>query len=174
MISIISGTNRPLSGSLIVAENYLSLCEKRGIEAQLLNLELLPPDFAYTASYGKTNTDFEAIVHKFVANADKFIFVVPEYNGSFPGVLKCFFDCISPKLFHGKKSALVGLSAGRAGNLRGMEDLTGILHYLQVEVLSKKPKLSEFEGLADVTKRIIRDEGTLNIMESQLDKCLKF
>ncbi len=174
MISIISGTNRPLSNSLIVAETYLSLCKLKGIEAQLLNLEDLPQDFAYSAAYGAKNQAFEAIVQHYVAGAEKFIFVVPEYNGSFPGVLKCFFDCISPKLWHNKKSALVGLSAGRAGNLRGMEDLTGILHYLQVEVLSKKPKLSQFEHATDLEDRNIVDKDTLEMLGLHLDKFIKF
>ncbi|TXC77067.1 NADPH-dependent FMN reductase [Luteibaculum oceani] len=174
MISIISGTNRPLSNSMIVANTYKNLLEQQGEDAQVLNLEELPSEFMYSASYGKKDNRFEAIVQQFVTGASKFIFVVPEYNGSFPGVLKSFLDCISPKLWHDKKSAIIGLSAGRAGNLRGMDHLTGILHYLQVEVYSKKPKLSQFDKLADLEKRTITDEETLALIEKHISKFLKF
>ena len=173
MYSVISGTNRPGSNSSQLAVLYGEMLKDAGCESQVLLLESLPHDFVFSASYGRMNPDFDRIVDTYVRSVDKFVFVVPEYNGSIPGVLKAFIDCIPPELFHGKKAALVGLSAGRAGNLRGMEDMTGILHYLQVEVLSKKPKLSVYRNLTDGTGRLI-DEKSIAILSSQIEKFKSF
>ena len=90
-----------------------------------------------------------------------------------PGILKLFIDSISPKLWQHKKAALVGLSAGRAGNLRGLDDVTNILHYLQMEVLSKKPKLSVFDTLVD-ENRILVDPDSIKLLEQQIVKFSTF
>jgi NAD(P)H-dependent FMN reductase len=37
---------------------------------------------------------------------------------------------------------MIGLSDGHAGNMRGQDHLTGVLHYLKMHVHYHKPKLS--------------------------------
>lgn len=173
MITIISGTNRLENKSLRVAAAYKEICSELGADAQILDLQSVPNDFIFSASYGNKNEDFEAIVEQYITKSDKFIFVVPEYNGSYPGMLKGFIDCVSPDKWHHKKSAMVGLSAGRAGNLLGLDHLTGVMHYLQVEVLSKKPKLSSFNTLIDNDGHLV-DGPTIHILRTQVQKFLDF
>ena len=167
MITIISGTNRPNNFSIHLAKYYQAQLINKGQEVQVLDLQELPDDFLFSSSYGKQSEAFEKLSEQYILTADKFVFILPEYNGSYPGVVKAFIDCVAPKYFHHKKAALVGLSAGHAGNLRGMEHLTGVLHYLQVEVLSKKPKLSGFERLID-NDRVLEDENSKLQIEAQL------
>jgi NAD(P)H-dependent FMN reductase len=173
MITIISGTNRLENKSLRVAQAYSKICEELNCEAQILDLQTIPKDFIFSASYGSQNADFDAIVENYIASCDKFIFVVPEYNGSFPGMLKGFIDCVKPELWHDKKAAMIGLSSGKAGNLRGLDHLTGVMHYLQVEVLSKKPKLSAFHTLID-EKGHLTDGPSIELMRAQVRKFLDF
>lgn len=173
MITIISGTNRLENKSLRVAQAYVQICEELDTESQILDLQTIPKDFIFSASYGNQNVDFESIVDKFISNSERFIFVVPEYNGSFPGMLKGFIDCVTPELWHNKKAAMIGLSAGKAGNLRGLDHLTGVMHYLQVEVLSKKPKLSSFHMLMDKDGHL-NDGPTIEAMRLQVRKFLDF
>jgi NAD(P)H-dependent FMN reductase len=173
MITIISGTNRLENKSLRVAKAYTKICEELGCKAQILDLQSVPHDFIFSASYGNQNADFENIVSEFIAPCEKFIFVVPEYNGSFPGMLKGFIDCVAPELWHNKKAAMIGLSAGKAGNLRGLDHLTGVMHYLQVEVLSKKPKLSTFHTLID-DEGNLADGPSIELMRAQVQKFLDF
>ncbi|MGB0167615.1 MAG: NADPH-dependent FMN reductase [Luteibaculum sp.] len=174
MISIISGTNRPNSNSNKVALHYQQLCKQKGEESQVLDLAKLPVDFAFSAAYGRKNYEFDIMVEQYVAAVERFVFIVPEYNGSFPGILKAFLDCVPPPLFQGKRAGLVGLSGGKAGNLRGMDHLTGILHYLKVEVLSAKPKLSQFSSLLDADSGEILDENTLTLLENHFNLFQKF
>lgn len=173
MITVISGTNRPNNQSIKLARLCQQLFEEMNESCQILDLQSLPTDFLYSASYGKTHPVFEKIVETHIKPCQKFVFIIPEYNGSFPGVLKSFVDCVSPEFWHHKRATLIGLSAGRAGNLRGLDHFTGVLHYLQVEVFSKKQKLSQFHTLLN-NEQEVGDEIALESVKSQLKRFLEF
>jgi chromate reductase len=170
MITIVSGTNRPNSSTYKIASKYLQLIEKQGVTAKLLSLGQLPLDIAVADMYGKRSALFQQILNEFIVPTQKIVIVVPEYNGSFPGILKTFIDAMHPDLIRGKKIALVGVSSGRAGNLRGMDHLTGIFHYLGLHVLPDKLPLSRVLTLFD-EKGNLNDEYTLKMLEKQ---CIEF
>lgn len=119
--------------------------EEQGFETELMNLAELPDDFAFSALYhnkGK-NPGYNVFQEKLDAVSKCFIFV-PEYNGSFPGVLKTFIDGLRyPDSFHNKKVALVGLSNGVQGNAVGLSHLNDILSYMGANVLGFRVKLGE-------------------------------
>src|ERR1700748_3390162 len=138
MITIISSTNRPGSSTLKVAGYYQEKLKEKGLEARLLSLEQLPPNLIQTDLYGKRSAEFEPI-QELIAKTDKFLFIIPEYNGSFPGVLKVFIDaCSFPESFYEKKAALVGLSSGKYGNIKGIDHFTGVCHYMHLQVMQLK------------------------------------
>jgi len=99
------------------------------------------------------------------------LFVVPEYNGGFPGVLKYFIDIIHPKVWAGKIAGLVGVATGRSGNLRGIDHLTGILHYLKVEVIYQKPYLSSIHLHMNTDHEVTNPEY-LELMEQEMKALL--
>lgn len=169
MITIIAGTNRPDSNSERIAKFYNNLIPE---ESQVLALKDLPRDFVYADTYCEGSDAFNKIVNENIIKADKFIFIIPEYNGGFPGVLKAFIDAVSPKHFNDKKAALVGVSSGHSGALRPMDQFSDILHYLKVEVLSAKPKLSGIENL--ITDEKITDERTIQLLKDQIERFAKF
>ncbi|KXK43031.1 MAG: NADPH-dependent FMN reductase [Bacteroidetes bacterium OLB11] len=73
----------------------------------------------------------------------KFIFIIPEYNGSFPGVFKLMIDNSDIRqCWHSKKVMLVGIADGRAGNLRGLDVLTNMCHYMKMSVYYDKLPIS--------------------------------
>ena len=146
-ITIICGTNRVDSVSYQISVIYQQLLAKDGCNAEIIDLTDLPNDFAFTALYENSgkNEEFNHF-RDLMANSDKFIFVVPEYNGSFPGILKTFIDGLKyPDTFKHKKCALVGISSGIQGAGLALSHLTDIFHYCGMEVLSLKPKLSHIE-----------------------------
>ncbi len=131
---IIIGTNRSGSNSKKIAAIYSDFMTNLGQEHDILDLEQLPKDFVFSNMYGKSNPEFTKF-QEIVTKTDKFICVIPEYNGSFPGVLKAFIDsCKFPESFMDKKCCLVGLSAGQFGNVRGIEHFTGIANYINMDV----------------------------------------
>lgn len=135
MITIIAGTNRPNSNSLKLAKYYQRQLLARDVAADIFSLCDLPENFITADMYGKRSEAFEPIQTR-VSSTEKFVFVIPEYNGSFPGILKTFVDaCQFPDSFFEKKAALVGHSTGKYGNIRGIDHFTGVCHYVRLHVL---------------------------------------
>lgn len=174
MITVISGTHRKDNITIIFAEFYKNYIKQKGEEVQLLDLRTLPSGFFQDNSiFGTPSDEVDKLLKTYLINADKYLFLLPEYNGSFPGIVKMLIDSAEPAVFKGKKAALTGISSGRAGNLRGMDHFTGILHYLDVDVLPFKLPISRIFTLMDESRNIT-DPETLRVMELQIDKFLRF
>lgn len=128
-ILIISGTNRPGSNALRVARVIEAGYRDAGAACELLSLQELPPEMFDPGAYA---TKPPAIVElqRRVLDARGLHLVTPEYNGSFPGVLKYFIDMLKfPESFERKPVALVGEAAGMWGGLRPVEQLSQIFAY---------------------------------------------
>ena len=133
---IISGTNRKNSLSLKVANAYQQMLSQKNIASELIALENFQNDFF---NINSKSDELIKVQNDLLHPSQKIIFIAAEYNGSFPGSLKLFMDCCNPKLaFWDKKAALIGISDGRNGNIRGLDQLTGILNYLKINVLHYK------------------------------------
>lgn len=166
MYTVICGTNRDDSNTQKVARQYIELLAQKGVKANYLSLEGL--------NVLNRNKEFNAIEKEMLVPAQKFIFISPEYNGSIPGVLKAMIDISDiSKVWWGKKALLTGVSTGRAGNLRGMEHLTGILHYLKMFVHPNKLPISVVDQLLN-GDGVITDKATLQAIGVQLDEFIKF
>ncbi|HYG52442.1 MAG TPA: NADPH-dependent FMN reductase [Flavobacteriales bacterium] len=150
MITIISSTNRHNSATHKVALHLEKHLRAREKPCKLLNFEKLPHDFIFSNFNNNSNKEFQQTIDAYIVPAVKFIFVIPEYNGGFPGILKAFIDCIPPKHFYGKQAALVGVADGHAGALRALDMFTLVLNHIRVNVHWNRPKLSDinnhFEG----------------------------
>jgi len=66
----------------------------------------------------------------------------------------------------GKKIALAGVATGRGGNLRGLDHLTGIFHYLNVHVMPFKLPISVVAVLIKDGK--VTSEFLLNDIQKQV------
>src|ERR1700744_3220154 len=157
MITIISSTNRPGSTTFKVAEYYQQRLSEKGVEAGLLSLIDLPPDLMATALLKGRSEAFEPI-QQIITQTDKFIFIIPEYNGSYPGVLKVMIDaCAFPESFYEKKAALVGVSAGKYGNIRGIDHFTGICNYVHLHVMPLKIHIPSIHKELDENGNLFKD-----------------
>jgi NAD(P)H-dependent FMN reductase len=166
MITVISGTNRTDSMTLRTANLYHRLLTEKTDNVQLLSLE--------NRQVWERGADMIAMENEFLAPADKFIFIMPEYNASFPGILKLMLDNSDiKKCWWYKRAALVGISDGRAGNLRGLEHMTAILHYLKVNVLYNKLIISRINEEIDNNGELIKP-GTASAVSEQIEEFLKF
>jgi NAD(P)H-dependent FMN reductase len=174
MITIISGTNRQNSVSAQVAQLYQSLLAQHQEESNIIDLADLPKDFVYTALYDNNgkNPEFNIFLEQLRAS-DKYVFIIPEYNGSFPGVLKAFIDGMEyPNSFQDKKCALVGISSGMQGGGLALSHMTDIFNYLGMHVLALKPKLARIEQNFDGEE--VTDKLYGELLEEQVKKLLKF
>ncbi|MGI4804725.1 MAG: NADPH-dependent FMN reductase [Janthinobacterium lividum] len=173
MLTLIAGTNRPGSSTLKLTRYYQQKLIEKGVETALISLEDLPDNFLKTDLYGKRSTDFEPILN-LVNASDKFIFIIPEYNGSFPGALKVFVDaCDFPESFYDKKAALVGISSGKYGNIRGVDHFTGVCNYMNMHVFSLKLHIpfirKELNAEGNLT-----EADTIKFTDEQISRFINF
>ncbi|MGH1435514.1 MAG: NADPH-dependent FMN reductase [Lewinella sp.] len=181
MITVISGTNRKGSRCRAFAHKYYEfLSELIGKEeVSFLALEDIPQTWLSSAMYeeGGQHPDLTKIQDEYILPADGFVFISPEYNGSFPGVLKLFIDACSvrnyARNFKGKKAALVGVSTGRAGNLRGMSHLAGVLHYLGATTMPNQLPISSIAQLMNTAGEVTH-EDTLIVMKKHAQEFAQF
>jgi len=179
MITVISGTNRRASESLQFARQFVSLLRDNSDETvKLLSMESVPHDWFHPDMYEKAlqSPSLRSMQDEYILAAGKFLIVCPEYNGSIPGVLKLFLDACSVRHyqsnFREKKAALVGVATGRAGNLRGIDHLTGILHHMGTIIMPAYLPISRIGDLTDDGNII--DPETLKIMEQFALNFLEF
>jgi len=173
MVTIISGTNRLNSNSLKIAKYYQNQLAKKGLQTELLNLQDLPADLLNTDLYGKRSAAFEQI-QQLVTKTSKFLFVIPEYNGSYPGVLKTFVDaCTFPDSFYDKKACLVGISSGKYGNIRGIEHFNGVCAYLHLNVMPLRLHIAAIKTELNENDELFK-EDTLKFTNEQIDKFVAY
>lgn len=169
MITIISSTNRLESMTQKVAkEAFLLLSEITDKKVKLLDLSNINFENLNTPSYQSNSKYANDIREEILIPTQKFVFIIPEYNGSFPGILKYFVDIMSTinlkKSFHNKTATLIGVSQGKAGNLRGLTHFASILMHMNVNVIPQTLPLSTIdnkwnknETLIDSTKKRIKE-----------------
>ena len=165
MYTIISGTNRSGSHTEKVVKIYEAILKEKGIDAQVFSL--VDVDVLHR------NPGFSSLENEFLVPAQKFIFIIPEYNGTFPGVLKAMIDISDVKrVWWNKKALLTGVSTGRAGNLRGMDQMTGILNHMKVHVHPDKLPISSIDKIMDENGNFTNN--TLQAIEQQLTEFINF
>jgi len=163
---IIVGTNRVGSNSRKIGSYYKSIFLSKGIDAELVTLE--------NFSLDPSSPPFISFQEDHLKPATKFIFILPEYNGSYPGIFKSMIDITDIKrCWPGKKALLVGVATGKGGNIRGLEHITGVLNYLKVNVLANKLPISTVDKLMDADGNII-ESTTINSIEQQVLEFIYF
>ncbi len=159
-LQIISCTNRPGNLSIHLARFYQQALAEMKVRADLFNLEHLPLNILETDLYGKRSSEFLPI-QQMINQTERFLFVVPEYNRSVPGIFKLLIDaCDYPNSFRGKTGWSVGLGAGIAGNTMGLQHLRDIMDYLgtdiqpeQVTIGKVQEKMSKSGEITDAETR---------------------
>lgn len=129
-----------------------SLREKSFNKQLAENIERLAPD-GVTFETGDIdlplfNQDLEAdfpakakALKDLVERSDGVLFITPEYNRSFPGVLKNAIDWASrpwgQNSFNGKPVAIAGASVGALGTTQAQAALRNVLIYLNTEIMGQ-------------------------------------
>lgn len=172
-ITVLSCTNRNDSMTRRVSLYYLNALKKEGIDVQLLDFTILPRDIAFSEVFGQRSESFTQLINTYVTDVHKFLFVTPEYNGSFPGILKVFLDSVHPKEWTDKKACLTGVSEGRAGNLRGLDHLNGVLQYLKINVYHNKLPVSVVSKIISPELELLNPD-TETVIQNQIKGFIKF
>ena len=166
MYSIIAGTNRSDSNSLKIANIYREILLKNGVESGVFSLEEL--------DLNSKSSSFLTFQERTLIPSNKFIFVLPEYNGSYPGVFKTLIDLSDIKTcWPGKKALLVGVATGRGGNIRGLDHITGVLNYINVIVHPNKLPISSLDNMMSSEGKLT-DPKMISSVENQVREFVNF
>ncbi|MGN8224870.1 NADPH-dependent FMN reductase [Gracilimonas sp. BCB1] len=172
-LKIISSTDRPSSNALKVSRYVKGLYEKKGVDTEVISLQDFPLEEVVGGRYGKKLPAIEEFREP-VLNADGLVFVIPEYNGSFPGILKMFIDYLPfPEAFEKMPMAFIGEANGAFGGLRAVEQFQMVANYRnalqfpeRVFIPRVEKEFSETEG--------IKDDFKQSLLESQVENFVKF
>jgi NAD(P)H-dependent FMN reductase len=112
-----------------VAQILKEMYDAHKLKAELYSLAELPIEVFDPGVYASKPAVFQAVQQRVVESAGLHV-VTPEYNGSFPGILKYFIDLLKfPESFNHKPAAFTGLSLGMFGALRPVEQLQMVFSY---------------------------------------------
>ena len=178
-ITLISATNRPGSYSALISSFIYSVGKEKGLDIDLLDLSKVPAEWLLNEEYNQQGQNKELAKlqdHFFSSHTTHYMFVVPEYNGSMPGILKLFIDAISVRkykenFFH-KKGCLIGVASGRAGNLRGLDHLSDVLNYLGLIIFPEKLPVSRINQWIENNE--ISDEELKNELDRLVQDFARF
>lgn len=152
--------------TLRVANLYYDLMSSKTESVHLLSLE--------GKHVWEKGEEMSQLQLQYLIPSEKFVFIMPEYNGSFPGILKAMIDNSDIRnSFWYKKVLLVGVADGRGGNLRGIEHMTNILHYMKMNVHYNKLPLSRINDEMDAEGNLLK-EATARAIELQIDEFIKY
>lgn len=169
MFVVLSATNRPGSNTLKIARLALARLQQHDAGARLLDLQELPADvLAPAAVYGPKPEGF-APFQQAILDAEGILVVVPEYNGSFPGIAKYFIDMLKfPESLLEVPVAFIGLSAGQWGANRSVEQLQNIFQYRSAHVYGRRVFLPGINKLIDADGQLT-DAGLQQRMQDLVD-----
>lgn len=172
MFEIISGTNRVGSRSLQICQLLQKMYADEGEQTQVLDLreiELSAMD-AEPYSENRPNSLNQAVER--INAARGLVVVCPEYNGSYPGILKYFIDHWQyPKSFEARPVCFVGLG-GKFGGLRPVEHLQGVFGYRNAYMFPERVFLSNIWSIFQNGK--IVDETLDQLLQSQVKGFCRF
>ncbi len=121
-VPVILGTAREGRRSEAVARFILAQAQAFGFSSQLVDVA----DHPASRTDRTESSSVKRALQPAMAAADAFIIVSPEYNHGYPGELKVFMDTFYAE-WRRKPVALVGVSSGRMGGVRAVEQLRQVL-----------------------------------------------
>jgi NAD(P)H-dependent FMN reductase len=135
-ITVVLGTARKNNFSKKVADIVFNFIKDQEIETEFV--EVADHLFGKTVSY---EDDLGGEWKEIIEKTDGVIFVVPEYNHSYPGELKILIDLLYDE-YKGKFAGVVSVSAGQFGGVRVTEKMNDLLHTVNFDILHNSINVS--------------------------------
>lgn len=172
-INVLSGTDRPGSMALKISNFLKPKLEAEGAEVNIISLEDFPIQDVAGGKYGQDIPSVKAF-NDAVLDCDGLLMIIPEYNGSFPGVLKLFVDYLPfPESFDKLPLAFIGESAGAFGSLRSVEQMQMIANYRNAYLFPERVFMQRVQNIFSEEKGIT-DEFTAKLTDSLITNFVSF
>jgi NAD(P)H-dependent FMN reductase len=170
--TIISGSIRQNRNSHRVSLHLLErLNQKPNSRATIIdlaeaNLPVMTDLWDKHPQHNETFTQLAELLHQ----SDAFIWVSPEYNGSYTPALKNFIDHFPNKAYHKKPIGVVSVSTGALGGIRGgvqMQQLAlAVMGYALPQMLLVPQVTAKFDGTGSLTDEAF--DKQLNVFVNEL------
>ena len=177
-ITIISSSTRIGRLSHRIALALEKQIAQLGHQAQLIDLlELELPRFSERYTHIEDRPKSWEDTMDTLLGSDGFIFVTPEYNGSFSSGMKNFIDVFAKKPFRGKPIGVATGSDGAKGGIRAAYQLQQVIlslsAYPQPRMLTVGKMGHKFDETGDFTDQDFRPKFE-NFVNTFLEFCAKF
>jgi NAD(P)H-dependent FMN reductase len=165
-IPVILGTTRKGRMSAHAARFVFEEVQRReGVKSALIDIAQLSLP---TSDAGEAIKD--RIISDALTFADALVIVSPEYNHSFPGLLKHVLDGYLKEYIH-KAVGIVGVSAGPFGGVRGIQDLLPVMRELGLVTIFWDVTIGNVGKVFDESGRLL-DEAYVRRCGKFLDELL--
>lgn len=137
-IVVVCGTNREGALSRLLAKEVAESYRQREHTVDLLDMAELPVETLLGSAYKERPENVDLLVQRFL-KSEGAVFVIPEYNGSYPGVLKLFVDMLPyPEGFESRPCAFIGIAAGQFKSLRAVEHFQQVAGYRNAYIYPRR------------------------------------
>ena len=173
-ILVLAGSARLDSVHRKVARQTVEALRDAGVEATLADLRDFPmPIYDGDLEAGEGLPPAAKALKELARGHDGFAIASPEYNGSFPALLKNALDWISRpepgertlEVFRGKVAAILSASPGPGGGKRGLRHLRELLGMMMVSVVPQELAIARSGGAFDADGRLTRAEDLSGLRE---------
>lgn len=165
-IPLILGTARQGRESEDAAKFVFEQTKKRaGVETELIDIRTLPMKLDDAGEQMK-DPKFAATIER----CDGLIIVTPEYNHSFPGLLKHALDMNLKEYIH-KAVGICGVSAGPFGGARVIESLLPVMRELGLVTIFEDVNFGKIGSLFDDRGQLL-DENFVRRVDGFLNELI--
>jgi NAD(P)H-dependent FMN reductase len=165
-IPLILGTARQGRQSEHVARFVFEQTKKRaGVETELIDVRALPMRLDDAGEQMK-DAKFASTIER----CDGLIIVTPEYNHSFPGLLKHALDMNLKEYIH-KAVGICGVSAGPLGGARAIENLLPVMRELGLVTIFEDVNFGNVGTLFDERGNLL-DQNFIRRVDSFLNELI--
>lgn len=151
-IPVILGTSRKGRMTAPAARFMVRQIEARqNIATELIDISELPMPIDDAGEEIKDKEFSEKM-----ARADALVIVTPEYNHSFPGLLKHVLDSCLKEYIH-KAAGIVGVSAGPFGGVRAIQDFLPVIRELGLVNIFWDVNFGNIANVFDASGKLLDD-----------------
>ena len=168
-ILVLAGSTRNESIHRKLARQAVEELQAAGVDATLADLRDYPmPLYDGDFETAEGIPPAAKALKDLARQSDGFAIASPEYNGSFPAVLKNAIDWISRpepgdrplEVFRGKTAAILSASPGPGGGRRVLRQLRDLLEGISVTVIPEELSIARCTDAFDPAGRLARPEET--------------
>ena len=178
-ILVLAGSTRQGSVNRQLAREATEALRQAGVDATFADLREYPmPIYDGDLEAASGLPPAAHTLKDLARNADGFAIVSPEYNGSYPAVLKNAIDWMSRpepgdgplEVFRGKPAAVLSASPGPGGGARVLKQLRELLEMMRMKVTPHAVSVARSGEAFDATGHLVRPEdiASLNKLAAQL------